>query len=66
MQFMRSIGLDLPQKKLVWEDENGIAHISYNDPQFLKKKHHLSGNEEELSNISNALEMLAKAAGEIK
>jgi len=66
MQSMRSIGLDLPQKMLVWEDENGIAHISYNDSQFLKKKHHLSGNEEQLSKISNALEMLAKAAGESK
>lgn len=63
MQSKRSIGVDLPQKMLVWEDEDGTVHISYNDPTFLKDKHHLEGNEEQIEQISRALEMLASSAG---
>ena len=64
MQSTRSIGLDLPQKMLVWEDEEGKVFISYNDPQFLKERHQLEGQEEEIEQISNALQMLANSAGE--
>lgn len=66
MQSARSIGLDLPQKMLVWEDEDGTVHISYNDPEFLKERHQLEGNEEQIQQISSALEMLANAAAGIE
>lgn len=66
MQSSRSIGLDLPQKMLVWEDEDGMVHISYNDPEYLKDRHQVDGNEEQIEKISNALEMLANSAAGIE
>ncbi len=61
MQNQQSIGLDLPQKFLVWEDRKGQVHISYNDPQFLAKRHNIQGLETLLGNIANALARFAAA-----
>lgn len=66
MQSVRSIGLDLPQKMLVWEDADGAVFISYNTPAFLKAKHQLEGHAEELQQIIQALELLANTAAELK
>lgn len=66
MQSIRSLGLDLPQKMLVWEDEEGDVYISYNDPGFLKQKHQLDGNDEEIGIISDALKTLANSAAQVE
>ena len=42
MQCNRTVGIDLPQKALIWQDENGQVWLSYNDPQYLAKRHGLS------------------------
>ena len=55
MQNQRRIGVDLPQKFLVWEDQDGQTHITYNDIFFLAKRHDLQGVEKNLENISNGL-----------
>ena len=34
-----SIAIDLPLKLLVWEDSQGKAWVSYNDPEYLKTRH---------------------------
>ena len=66
MQSARSIGLDLPQKMLVWEDEDAKVFISYNDPEFIKEKHRISGKQEQIEQISKVLEMLANSAAGIE
>ena len=38
----QSIGLDLPFKVLVWQDEGGATWLSYNDPVWLAQRHGLS------------------------
>jgi uncharacterized protein (DUF302 family) len=38
-----SAALDLPLKVLVWEDRNGAVSVSYNSPDFLAGRHHLTG-----------------------
>ena len=60
MQTQRTIGLDLPQKMLVWEDEDGTVYITYNDPMFLARRHGLEDMDEPLTNISNALANFAE------
>ncbi len=35
MQNQKRIGVDLPQKFLVWEDGSGQVHITYNDIFFI-------------------------------
>ncbi len=56
-----SIAIDLPLKILVWEDREGKVWISYNSPEYLKKRHGLS--QELLQNIA-IVETLATKTGE--
>ena len=62
MQNQQRIGVDLPQKFLVWEDRYGQTHITYNDIFFLAKRHNLQGVEKSLENISNGLANFVKLA----
>ena len=45
MQSVQTIGIDLPLKALVWQDESGTTWLSYNDPAFLARRHTLSEKE---------------------
>jgi uncharacterized protein (DUF302 family) len=39
MQQAQTIGIDLPLKALVWQDEQGATWLSYNDPSYLARRH---------------------------
>ncbi len=41
MQVSQTIGIDLPLKALVWQDESGATWLSYNDPDWLAKRHEI-------------------------
>ena len=41
MQDRQSSGIDLPLKALVWEDAEGKAWLTYNDPAWVAKRHGL-------------------------
>lgn len=41
MQSSQTIGIDLPLKILVWQDEDGSTLLSYNDLDWLSRRHHL-------------------------
>ena len=41
MQQVQTIGIDLPLKALVWQDEFGTTWLSYNDPAYLAHRHGL-------------------------
>jgi uncharacterized protein (DUF302 family) len=62
MQSAQTVAIDLPQKMLLWEDEDGRVFVAYNDPVYLAERHGLSGMDEMLGNIRNALDSLAAAA----
>ena len=63
MQDSQTTALDLPQKFLVWEDENGEVKVSYNNPNFLKSRHLISNSQNStLEDITNALNNLAISA----
>jgi uncharacterized protein (DUF302 family) len=34
-----TVGLDLPLKALIWEDEAGKVWLGYNDPKYLTERH---------------------------
>lgn len=42
MECAQTIGIDLPQKMLVWEDDNGQVWIGFNDPAYLLQRHGVS------------------------
>jgi uncharacterized protein (DUF302 family) len=62
MQCRQSVAIDLPQKALIWEDDEANVWISYNDPQYLKKRHNIAGCDQVISKIEKALAAIAKAA----
>ena len=39
MQSVQTIGIDLPLKALVWQDEAGSTFLSYNDPAYITRRH---------------------------
>ena len=65
MQSIQAIGIDLPLKALVWEDGSGNTWLSYNDPNWLAKRHGL-GTEVEatVGAMAAALDAIARTATE--
>jgi uncharacterized protein (DUF302 family) len=60
MQAQQSIGLDLPLKALVWQDEKGTTFLSYNDPHWLAQRHALDDSTRApVEAISGALKAIA-------
>ena len=62
MQNAQTIGLDLPQKILVYQEENGTVKVAYNDPLYLKERHGVTDKDPILEKISNALHKLTEVA----
>ena len=62
MQRSPTFALDLPQRVLLYEPEEGGVAIVYNDPMFLAKRHGIEGEDERLNQIAQALKELAMTA----
>jgi len=62
MQANQRMGIDLPQKFLFWQDDQGNVNITYNDPLFLAERHDVQGVDARLQAISNALANFASIA----
>jgi uncharacterized protein (DUF302 family) len=54
-----SLAIDLPLKALVWEDDKGKVWISFNSPEYLKKRHGIP--DDLVKNIAGAGTLIAKA-----
>ena len=52
--------IDLPLKALAWQDTAGKVWLSYNDPEYLKRRFNL--NEETIQSISGLSALIEKAA----
>jgi uncharacterized protein (DUF302 family) len=44
MQADQTVGIDLPLKALVWQDEAGATFLSYNAPAHVSRRHHLGAS----------------------
>ncbi len=53
-----TVAIDLPLKALIWEDADGEVWVSYNSPEYLKKRHDLS--DELIKNIAVIGSLLEK------
>ena len=62
MSSEASVGLDLPVKVLVWEDEQGRVWLAYNDPRYLAERHGIEDRAEVIERMSGALRKLSNAA----
>ena len=59
MQATPTVAIDLPLKALFWEDAYGKVWLSYNDPQYLQRRHNFPA--ELLPNIAGVSALFAKA-----
>jgi uncharacterized protein (DUF302 family) len=63
MQLDQTMGIDLPLKVLVWQDQADATWLSYNDPDWLTERHRLGKEAEPTANaLTGALRAIAKAA----
>lgn len=63
MQLNQEIGLDLPMKALIWQDADGKAWLSFNDPAWLAERHRLGdAAAEAVAALEKGLAALAQAA----
>ena len=63
MQSAQTVGIDLPLKALVWQDDAGATWLSYNDPGWIAERHGL-GDEaaRTVDAMTQALNALARKA----
>ena len=63
MQSVQTIGIDLPLKALVWQDASGTTWLSYNDPNWVAKRHELGPEADAtVKAMAAALDATAKIA----
>jgi uncharacterized protein (DUF302 family) len=62
MQCAQTAAIDLPQKMLIWENSEGVVQVGYSNPEFLKNRHSITGCDEVLEKIGDALHNFAISA----
>jgi uncharacterized protein (DUF302 family) len=62
MQSRQTIGLDLPLRALVWEDEAGKVWLTYHRPEFLAQRHQVVEHDKAVKALGVGLAALADAA----
>ena len=62
MQARQTIGLDLPLRALLWEDDKGKAWLTYRRVADLARQHRVSGRDEAVQALDDGLGVLARAA----
>ncbi len=62
MQSSPSIGIDLPIKVLVWEDDKGVVTLSYNDPAWLAQRHGITDRDKAFAKMAGALDGFSNGA----
>lgn len=64
MLCSQTAALDLPQKALAYEDEDGEVWLAYNDPAYMAKRHSIKDCEEPVQKVTKALAKFIRAATE--
>ena len=60
MEERQTVGIDLPAKMLVWEDEDRRVWVTYVDPAYVRERHGVEGQERVFRASSDALDSLAR------
>lgn len=60
MQADQRVGLDLPLRILIWQNEQGEVFVSYHDPVYLSKAFQLEEKEKVLQKMQGVLKKLAQ------
>jgi uncharacterized protein (DUF302 family) len=61
MQVNQKIGIDLSLKILIWADEAGKVFLTYNDPQYLVDRHHITDRAKNVAAMTGLLQKISTA-----
>ena len=61
MQNQQTVGLDLPLRVLVWEDEAGKVWLTYRRVTALARQHHVNDRDEVVKTLDDGLSALVQA-----
>ncbi len=65
MQSVQTVGIDLPLKVLGWQDAGGQVWLTYTDPVWFARRHHLSSTTDaNVGALRLLLESLTMAAAQ--
>jgi len=59
LQSSQTVGIDLPLKLLVWQDDQDQTWIAYVDPEYLARRHGIRDRAEVVDRMQKALAALA-------
>ena len=62
MQSAQTVGIDLPLKALVWQDAAGKTWISYNEPNWIARRHGVADAEPAVSKMTDLLSAITTTA----
>ena len=58
----QTAGIDFPMKALAWEDEKGAVWLTYNDPAYMAKRHHIKNRSDVVKKMTGALNTFSNFA----
>jgi uncharacterized protein (DUF302 family) len=62
MQWVQTVGIDLPLKALVWQDAANRTWLSYNEPNWIAQRHGVADAEPVVSKMTDLLSAIATTA----
>jgi len=62
MQSVQTVGIDLPLKILVWEDAGGKTWLSYNEPNWIRRRHSVANAEQVVNSLAAVLSTIVRTA----
>jgi uncharacterized protein (DUF302 family) len=62
MQFVQTVGIDLPLKILVWQDAANNTWLSYNEPSWIAQRHGVAGADSTIDKMADLVRAIAREA----
>ena len=62
MTSNQKAAIDLPMKAVAWEDGEGQVWLTYNDPEYIARRHDIEDRSEIISKMAGALDKFSSAA----
>ena len=62
MQPVQTVGIDLPLKALVWQNASGKTWLSYNEPNWIARRHGIHNAQATLNKMGDVLRTISRQA----
>lgn len=66
MTSNQAAAIDLPMKAVAWEDSEGQVWLTYNDPEYMARRHGIDDRSEIINKMIGALDNFSNAATQAK